>query len=395
MKSILNISNIYILLWCLYSLQGALYAKGSIISQSILAILMLISLYYFAMVNILKVKTPIVLHILSILIVIFSIYGVIYILSGHVNALGSMSFDYLKEIYMSLLPIYPFYIFSRQGNINERTLRIWTPIFFLVAFAGYYTASIDINATYATQQEMDNEMTNNAGYLFLSLIPITMIYKDKPIIQYSLLAIALVFIIFAMKRGAILIAGVCLLWIMYYSYKNGSVRRKFSIIILSLVLLIGLSYLIMHLYTENEYFVSRIENTIEGDSSERDVIFSTLYNYYIYETSVLQFMFGSGANATVDIAGNYAHNDWLEIAVDNGFVCVILYLIYWIYLLRTCHNAKSNLTQYMIISLFFIITFLETIFSMSFNSIPIYLSIAMAWALSSMQNLSKENEETI
>ena len=96
-------------------------------------------------------------------------------------------------------------------------------------------------------------------------------------------------------------------------------------------------------------------------------------------------MLGSGANATINIAGNYAHNDWLEIAVNNGLIGIVIYVVYWISLFKTCRNAKLYPKYYLILTTFIIIVFMETLFSMSYNSQPIYITSVLAWVLASLQ----------
>ena len=119
MRQYLNKCNLYILLWVLYSLQGTLYASGSIISQGILAILLLWSIYYCFVVNTkyYSRELPSFIKAVNIFLIMATIYGVVLILSGKVlyitegDIIKTSNFDYLKTIYISLLPIYSFFEF--------------------------------------------------------------------------------------------------------------------------------------------------------------------------------------------------------------------------------------------------------------------------------------------
>lgn len=46
MKRLFTQENIYTIVWCLYYMQGTLYPEGSAISQGLLALFLLMSVYY-------------------------------------------------------------------------------------------------------------------------------------------------------------------------------------------------------------------------------------------------------------------------------------------------------------------------------------------------------------
>jgi len=103
-------ANIYIALWLLYNLQGVLYSSGSVISVSILAILIFWSILNFFKANTFSPK-PKLFSGLNALLLLFTIYGGILIISGeqlYITEFGYTkvrNFEYLKGIYSSLLPI--------------------------------------------------------------------------------------------------------------------------------------------------------------------------------------------------------------------------------------------------------------------------------------------------
>ena len=90
------ICNIYIFLWCLYSLQGTLYARGGAISNFILVLLIVMSLYYlYRLVT--NYKIPTVLKVLLSLLVIWTAYGFAIIVDGN-GVVGDSDTNYLKNI---------------------------------------------------------------------------------------------------------------------------------------------------------------------------------------------------------------------------------------------------------------------------------------------------------
>lgn len=133
MGRLFNIFNIYTGLWCVYYLQGILYTSGSIISQGVLALILVISFYYICYAYF-YYKLSCYFNVLSLLLIIFTIYGVILLIEGRVFVLNfydvASNKDYLKAIYMSLFPVYPFYVFTRKGMITEKKLQFWAILFF-------------------------------------------------------------------------------------------------------------------------------------------------------------------------------------------------------------------------------------------------------------------------
>lgn len=78
---------------------------------------------------------------------------------------------------------------------------------------------------------------------------------------------------------------------------------------------------------ESDYFNHRIEQTLEGDSSNRDVIYGGLIIHFLDETNALKLFLGNGAQATLKIHGGFAHNDWLELLINNGIIGALIYIL--------------------------------------------------------------------
>lgn len=376
------IPNIYISLWIVYSLQGTLYTSGGMISRLLLVVLMLVSLYYFCYAN-LKYKLPTPLRILSILVIAWSFYGVFPILFGTGRtAFPVLSYSYLRAIYISLLPIYCFYVFFKQRSLDEKNIKVWFFFFLVTATFNYFRYQ-----TNALTDSSDEEITNNVGYVFLSLLPLLPLFGRKPIIQYGLLAICFYFILVGFKRGAILIGVLCAGWMISRTLRSKQLggrklsRRRFLLILMVFVT-IGLGvYLIRDLLASSDYFKYRLEMTLEGSSSRRDLLYTFFFNHFIHETNLMRFLFGNGAYGTIQLYFNYAHNDWLEIAIDNGLIVLILYAAFWISLIAMLFKGKRGTTTTLMLGMFIIIYFIRTMISMSYNSITLYAACALGYAL--------------
>ena len=124
------------------------------------------------------------------------------------------------------------------------------------------------------------EITNNAGYLFLSLIPIWVLFRKKPLLQYAGLAFCMSFILMGMKRGAILIGGVVVLYLIWQIIKNARGKQRVIVILLTAVLAVAGVYFVIDMMTSSDYFLQRLEATKEGNSSGRDSLYSFFWTYF-------------------------------------------------------------------------------------------------------------------
>lgn len=386
MKQYLNICTLYILLWCLYYLQGIVYASGSTISQMILLLLMLISGYYFIKVNT-EYKIPGFLKVLNLFIGVMTIYGIVLFLDptpiyfDFTLTERASKIEFLKTLYISLLPIYPMYAFSKQNILKIETIQALTIILIISTTLSYFRAEQQALQEALEVGSTREEFTNNTGYDFLHIFPLLFFWNKKPILQYALLAYLFVFIIMGMKRGAILIGAICLIWFIYRAYKSSTRKQKLLLIILTAIGLIAGGIYISDFYNNSEYFQYRVEQTLEGDSSNRDDIYSLLWNHFINQDSILNIFVGNGAMETINIAGNFAHNDWLEILICHGILGVIIYIAYYTSLYNTFRRNRNNSLIYNILGMCLLIMFASSFFSMSYNNLSLSITLCLGYCL--------------
>ena len=148
-----------------------------------------------------------------------------------------------------------------------------------------------------------------------------------------------------------------------------------------------------HMLSSNQFFQYRLRVTLEGNSSGRDLIYSTFFNYLIYDTSVSEFLFGAGANATLEVFVNYAHNDWLELAVNQGVLGVLLYAYYWYAAYKAWKVMDRTDGTRFAFGLVLFIFFMRTIFSMSYGSMNIYVTCVVGYCLGTLK-MSQRRIET-
>ena len=385
MKFHFNICHFYLFVILLCALNGTLYTAGGFISQGLQALFILMSLYYTVYAN-LKYNLPYYFKGLDILLMMFTIYGVILIVSGErlmikTSYHETSNITYLKSIYLSLLPVFAFYVFAKKGLLTEKTIKIWFFLFLVLAIKSFFNAQERMLQAAIERGSSEEEFTNNVAYTFIGLFPALVLFYKKPIIQYLCLAICAYFIILGMKRGAMLIGGVCLIWFLATNLKAVPKKRKWLVVLFSIIVLGAGLYFIRNMMENSLYFQYRIAQTQAGEMSGREDIYSRFFQHFINESTPTRLLFGNGANATLKIGSNYAHNDWLEIAINQGFMGVVIYLAYWICFFVSWRKTKKHSQAYLAVGMLLIIYFISTLFSMSYNGMSRCASMVLGYYL--------------
>lgn len=386
----LNRCDWFIIVWVLYYLQGVLYPTGGAISTGLLGVNLLVSIWCAIKVWQMPHNPPYIKG-LNLLLIMFSIYGFALILMNphtvhySMSGMSMASYNYIKSIYLSILPIYAFYYFSLKGYLTAERLRWWAVVFCISCVLSYYNYMDRLLERGSSAEEI----TNNAGYLFLSLIPIWVVYRRKPLLQYAGLAFCMAFILMGMKRGAIAIGGVVVLYLIWQIIKNARGNQRFIVIILTAVLAVVGVYFVIDLMTSSDYFLQRLEATKEGNSSGRDSLYSFFWTYFTERADAIQYLFGRGANGTLEIYYNYAHNDWLEIAVNQGLLGIIVYAVYWKQFYSTWRQS-TNIEAKTILALVGIIYFAKTLFSMSYGDMTYVCTSVLGYALATYKKPNLE-----
>lgn len=386
----LNRCDWFIIAWVLYYLQGVLYPTGGAISTGLLGINLLVSINCAIKIWQMPNNPPYIKG-LNLLVLMFTIYGFYLILMNpstvyyRMSGMSMASYNYIKSIYLSILPIYAFYYFSLKGYLTAERLRWWAVVFCISCVVSYY-----LNMQQALEKLLERgssveETTNNVGYLFLSLIPIWVVYRRKPLLQYAGLAFCMAFILMGMKRGAILIGGVVVLYLIWQIIRNSRGKQRLIILILTAVLAVAGVYFVIDLMTSSDYFIQRLEATKEGNSSGRDSIYSFFWTYFTEKADAIQYLFGRGANGTLEILGVFAHNDWLEIAVNQGLLGIVVYAVYWKQFYSTWRQT-TNIEAKTILALVGIIYYAKTLFSMSYGDMTYVCTSVFGYALATYKN---------
>lgn len=381
-----NPCNRYFLLWVLFNLKGFLYPDGSIINQGILIFILLISFrefIYFLKYE--RYRQHVFFNSLNIVMIMYSLYGVVLLLTDGLNVrslYGDIysSLSFIQGPLIVLTPIYVIYLYTKRGYLTTELLQKWMAVFLLVGVAQYFTSQRQILMFMMSQGDTRSEFTNGAAYTILALIPGMLVYKKK-LIYYIGIAVCVIFIVMAMKRGAILTATLSLMIIILHDLKTAKGSNKIAVIIIIIVGIFLLIKFVNHMLEVSEYFNARIEATLEGNSSERDIIYKKIWMMYLNDSDLFQLIFGRGAMSTLKYGNIYAHNDWLEILFCHGIIGWGIFINFLRGFYLSSNSKSLTETSRFVLFLIWSIVFVKTFFTMSIIGISIYSTIMIGFSL--------------
>jgi hypothetical protein len=373
--------DVFVLVWMVEMYFKIIGLTTSTTTVPLLLIMIVWSFYNMYLIHVNKKATSFI-YILDVLLAFFTIYGVLAIAIGeniiakrtgqHIN-----NNSFLLNIYVSLMPIYTFYKYTIDNKLTLKKIYFFTIIFFTVAFFDYqFWLKFAMEKLYNAENRED--IINNGSYSIIGLFPLIMLFKKK-YIQYIAFAVCSYFIIISFKRGPIVIMLCCYLYYTLFSVNN-IIRNKWIVIAIPVAFYFLYDFFIT-VYADSLYFQERIEETLEGSSSHRDLIASTLLTFFFEHSNLFQVLFGHGAFATIKVAGNAAHNDWLELLVNQGIVCVIIYAVYWLRIIHCWKRNDKSSEQRLAIGTYIIVYLLASFFSMSYSEIPLYATLVLAYVV--------------
>ena len=373
--------NIYVALVLVYEFLSATIHGGLVASLCNYVVFAWSFIYFFKTVSNFQ-KEPAVVKALAVFYLALAIYGVIILVEGKtfmgglINARIIPSTNYLYKASWSLLPIFVFYDFAKKGQLTKQFMLKWIYVFGAVAMISYYAKEEQ-----AMLRRDAEEVTNNAGYLIISLLPMFVFLKDRSKAQYLLIAGTLILALQAMKRGAILVGLLAVAIHFWYLLRNAKKTIKIEVFLALLIVSFAVSNMFDRLEESSEYFQERVEDTMEGETSGRDVIHGFLIDYYLNEYTPLEQLLGRGGNATLEVYGMFAHNDWIELAINQGLLGMLLYLFFWIAFVKLLFKKNIPPEIRTSLAMIFAIYFLMTFFSMSYSGYTLYSSMVLGYGI--------------
>lgn len=387
-----NPFSIYVAFWVLYRLQDLWTQAGGLVSQLVLFALLLVSFRHAYLLYSSSVRKPMYMRGLWLLLLMYTIYGFSLVITDGMTTQGLSlrppTYYFLKDRYMSLLPIVSCYYYTVKGYLNEKTLRIWCFLFLGFGLIEYYLQKENI-ALEMMSLGLSEDNVNNVGYVMVSIMPCFLILK-KGWLQYVGIAICFLFVVFSMKRGAIICALIIVVLYTMMNMRTLKTTRKFGFVILLVLLGVIVYNILQDTILQNEFFQNRLEDTMEGNLSGRDELIRSMLIFYSDKASFIQQLFGVGADGTLKISINYAHNDWVEILIDHGALGICLFMYYWFCFTKTAVGKKMSDSSQRVLLIIASFTFAQTFFSMSIGSFNIYISSILGYALADGYFLDKQ-----
>lgn len=371
-----------------YFCQGSLYANGSIISQGAMVLWMLINLSYL-----IKYTSRFKLHFFEKIIFWFWLINTLYwlfsekvLMSAWYEPLSTL--NNFKSIFCTFLTYFPFRYFTRKNILTENNLSFFAVIMLIAFVFSFFSYEVRLLDKYNREA-----ITNNMGYRFVTLLPFLVIFR-KPIYSYILVFITSYFVIMSSKRGAILCCALFLILLFFNILKNSLHRRSFVYPILVLGVFSIFLYFLFDIFMSNEYLMMRLTDMGVGDDDSgyaRVDQVSAILNYTT-NGSIFHFLFGYGFDKSVMIAGNYAHNDWIELLANLGVFGCILYSLFFMSLISVYVKNKQFLSPMQKLMYVSVLGcwLLTSMFSMGYisNTSFLYTSV-IAYLVSYIENQKK------
>ena len=177
--------------------------------------------------------------------------------------------------------------------------------------------------------------------------------------------------------------------LIYFLYIIKSTRKiKFSNYLLVIIFLLASTYFIYYFFITNEFFQYRFLSLLEGGYSNRDILYSQIFNFWKNSGNFINLIFGYGLWSSIEIAGNAAHNDWLELLSNCGIMGVLIYLSLFYCLYISMKKTKELDKKFMLLMIL-IIWFMKTLFSMAYmemNMAPLMILLGYIYGNEELNN---------
>lgn len=378
---LITLCDLYVFFFVMYKYANMyIHTSMAVLGAYIPMLLICLCGIYLA---IIKYKANGYIKTLIVFLSFLSVYGMIRWFGG--GSFGdTKSNSFLFRNVTSLAPILVFYIGARKGVVSENRMHFYFLVLLVLTIVEYFH-SFAIRDLTIEGSVTSEGATNNIAYYFVCMLPLVFLFDKKPIFQYVTLLILLFFIMSGMKRGAIVVAVFFIILFIRFSLKKNNSKINYRNTIFSIILILAFVYLLYYfaqrVWLNNDFFYARLQRVQKGDSSGRDVILQNLLHHYSTNENFFQMIFGLGADGTIRVGGLYAHNDWVEMLIDCGFVGLLVYLAYFYSLYKDCRRYREIKPEaYLIISCF-VILFVRSFFSMSFMDMHLGISSALGYGM--------------
>lgn len=217
------------------------------------------------------------------------------------------------------------------------------PLLLYIAFIIIFI--IMFNAMRSYYLIYDNKGAVADVYYLVGLLPIIFIYTPKKyrIIPFLLACVAVMMT--GKRTGFLALATIFLVYFLPSDPKN---RKPFIFRFVSLSLLFFVTYyVIMQLTGSFELnMFDRLDKLGEDGGSGRSDRWIAVLQVMASEQSILPIFVGYGHNAANTFIGGHVHNDFLEFLYDYGPIVLVLYISFFISMVRECRKMYKAQFRY-------------------------------------------------
>lgn len=284
----------------------------------------------------------------------------------------SFQTTFIAQILMAFPSFIVFGHLGRKGVITEKWIEISTFVILVFTLFEFYYWK-DFYFIYN-----DREYNTIGVNSFVYLIPLLCLFKRKSI-AVPLFLVCMYYTIIGAKRG-LLLCSIIPTWFFLKSILQHD-RKKFLKIgaLVSVILIIVFGVQVIE---NNTYLIERYNDTMNGDSSGRDVIYSTYFNNWFHSDNIFVLLFGYGSAATeTTVIGLKAHSDWIEVIYDYGIFGMAMYVPVIVNLIKLCVRNKKTKYSNIYISIVWI-CIIKSLFSfLFFDSELLVLAISYGFII--------------
>ncbi len=278
------------------------------------------------------------------------------------------------------------YYFSLHKRIGENEMILFFIFTFIALTFRFYETKDQIAIDY------DGHMrTMNMAYDFVAIIPYIYLFKRKLLGLLFIFSMTY-FVAYGGKRGAIVAFLLTTAFIIYMWFLQ-DLKKNRTLKLFAFVISIGVAYYILSDVFQNSYLLQhRLDMTLEGDTNGRDVIAKRIMEYFWDSPSVINVLFGYGFCSSVVFAGNYAHNDWLELFSMSGMLGVVLYASFFFQFFFLISQKTLSKKLRTLLILVFIIWSFKSVFSMGYCSVS---NMSLSFILGYLTGIERNSKFSI
>lgn len=171
-------------------------------------------------------------------------------------------------------------------------------------------------------------------FIIFLFFPFITLFRRKSlttifVLLYSIICIA------AAKRSILIAYALCLIVyiLFYYRFTQTASKKTLRRLLFAAIIIAGVVWAFRTSFIDITYALDRFDDIENTGGSGRDILYDNILNGF-FSSGAINFLFGHGYQAVIQDFTNGAHNDFLEIMYDYGFLALILYVVFVIRYLK-------------------------------------------------------------